>query len=115
MTQQIFTANSFSIIFITVPTIDEARLIAKTLVEERLAACVSVIPEIISTYRWEGKVEEYAEAKLMVKTKSELFSEVAERVKKMHSATLPEIISVNLEQGTEDYKNWIFEELEQIL
>ena len=109
--QQNYTANNCSIIFITVPTLDEARLIAKTLVEERLAACISIIPEIISTYRWQGTVYEHSEARLQIKTKSELFNEVAERVKKMHSATLPEIISVNIENATEDYTNWMFDEI----
>ena len=109
--QQNFTANNFSIIFITVPKLEEARSIAKTLVEEKLAACISIIPEIISTYRWQGTVYEHSEARLQIKTKSALFSEVAKRVKQLHSATLPEIVSVNIEQSTDEYLDWMLEEL----
>ena len=108
--QQSYVTDDYSVIFITVPTTEEARLIAKTLVEEKLAACVSIIPEIISTYRWQDKVGEYSEAKLLVKTKSRFFDEVADRVKKLHSFTLPEIIAIKIEHATDDYKNWLFEE-----
>ncbi|MPN12829.1 Divalent-cation tolerance protein CutA [bioreactor metagenome] len=109
--QKSYVAEPYSVIFITVPTVEEARLIAKTLVDERLAACVSIIPEIISTYRWQGNVKEYAEAKLLVKTKAANFNEIATRVKKLHPAILPEIISIKIEQATEDYLMWMFDEV----
>ena len=99
-----------SVILVTAPAIDDARLIAKTLVEEKLAACVSIIPETISTYRWQGKVEEYSEVTLIIKTKDNLFEEVVDRVKKLHPATLPEIISARIDQITDDYKVWLFDE-----
>ena len=108
-----YLSEDCSAIWVTVPAIEDARLIAKTLVEEKLAACVSIIPEIISTYRWQGKVEEYSEVKLLVKTKSNLFDEVANRVKKIHPATLPEIISLKIEQTTEDYQAWLLNETKE--
>jgi periplasmic divalent cation tolerance protein len=111
MQKNYFVEDDYIIVFITVPALEEAREIAKVLVEERLAACVSIIPQIISTYRWQGKVTEYSEAKLLVKTKSELFEKLSNRVKKMHSATLPEIISIRVDKATDDYKMWMFDEL----
>lgn len=102
--------DEYSVIYITCPSVDEARTIAKALVEERLAACVTIIPEIISTYRWEGKVQEYSEAKLMVKTRSAYFEKIATKVKALHSATLPEIIEVLISQATSEYKMWLFDE-----
>lgn len=105
--------DEYSIIYITCPSVEEARTIAKALVEERLAACVTIIPEIISTYRWENKVQEYSESKLMVKTRSSFFDKIATRVKSLHSATLPEIIEVRISQATAEYKMWLFDETKQ--
>jgi periplasmic divalent cation tolerance protein len=111
MQKNYFVEDSYIIVFITIPSLEEAREIAKALVEERLAACVSIIPQIISTYRWQGKVAEYSEVELLVKTKSELFEKLSDKVKKIHSATLPEIISVRMDKATDDYKMWMFDEL----
>jgi len=107
---QNYLSEDYSVIYVTVPTLENARDIARVLVDERLAACVSIIPQIISTYRWQEKIEDYSESKLMIKTKTALFDKVATRVKQLHPATLPEIISVKIDNATSEYTMWLFDE-----
>ncbi len=109
--QKTYLSEAFILIYITVPSIDEARKIARKLVEDKLAACVSIIPNTISTYRWQGKVEEYQEEQLLVKTRAARFDEVVEVVKKMHSFRLPEIISVNIRNASIEYLMWLDDEI----
>lgn len=107
---QNYLSEDYTVIYVTVPMLDTARDIAKTLVEEKLAACVSIIPQIISTYRWQNKIEEYSESKLFIKTKTALFDQIATRVKQLHPATLPEIISIKIDRATDEYAMWLFDE-----
>lgn len=83
--------------------------IATSLVEEKLAACVNILPQVKSIYRWEGKLESADEFVLMIKTRREIFTNVRERVCKLHPYELPEIIAVPIEAGLEPYLNWITE------
>jgi len=95
------------IIFITASSDEEAGNIAKTLVTEKLVACVNIIPGIRSTYWWEGKVCQEDEVMLIAKTKSALFPAVMNRVKSLHSYEVPEIISLPIAEGFPDYVRWI--------
>ncbi len=95
-------------IYITTGDEDEARRIGRTLVEERLAACVNILP-IKSIYRWEGDVEEEGEMVMFVKTRAELADQVIERVKELHSYEVPCIVSFPITKGNPDYLKWIEE------
>lgn len=95
-------------IYITTKDEEEARKIGKTLVEEKLAACVNIHP-IKSIYRWGGGIEEEEETALLVKTKAELADEVIERVKELHSYEVPCIVSLPIEKGNPAYLEWIKE------
>lgn len=95
-------------IYITTKDEEEARRIGKTLVEEKLAACVNIHP-IKSIYRWGGGIEEEEETALLVKTKAELADEVIERVKELHSYEVPCIVSLPIEKGNPAYLEWIKE------
>jgi len=95
-------------IYITTKDEEEAKRIGKTLVEEKLAACVNIHP-IKSIYRWGGGIEEEEETALLVKTKAELADEVIERVKELHSYEVPCIVSLPIEKGNPDYLKWIKE------
>ena len=95
-------------IYITTKDEDEARKIGRTLVEEKLAACINIHP-IESIYRWEGEIEEEGEVAMLVKTKAELADRVIERVKELHSYEVPCIVSFSIDKGNPDYLKWIEE------
>lgn len=98
------------VILITAGSLEEARRLARALVEEKLAACVNCVPGIQSIYRWQGKVEESAEALLIAKTRASLVERVAARVNELHSYELPETIALPIEAGSERYLAWLGQE-----
>jgi periplasmic divalent cation tolerance protein len=95
------------IVLCTAGSEDEARKIARYLVEHRLAACVNVVPQIESIYRWQGKVESAREWLLLIKTTAELFPSVRDAIHELHSYELPECIALNIEDGSSEYLDWI--------
>jgi len=97
----------FIVVLITAPSAADARRIARTLVEERLAACVNVLPACESIYRWEGKVVEESEVMLVAKTSREQFPELARRVGEIHSYAVPEVIGLPLVEVAERYKSFL--------
>jgi periplasmic divalent cation tolerance protein len=99
----------YLLISITTNSPEEAESIAKALVQERLAACVNIIPAIISIYRWQGKVHRDSEVLLVAKSRPELFEPLAARVKELHSYEVPEIIAVPIVAGSKAYLSWIDE------
>lgn len=97
------------VVLITAQNEDEAARIAKTLVESRLAGCVNIINGIRSIYNWQGKIEDAAEALMVVKTQRKLFDDLSKKVKELHSYTVPEIIAIPIVEGSADYLNWLKE------
>jgi periplasmic divalent cation tolerance protein len=97
----------YQIVFITAAGSDEARRIAKTLVEERLAACVNVVVSCRSVYRWKGEVVEDDEAMMFAKTRRENFDALVRRVTELHSYEVPEVIAVDLESLSEGYAGFL--------
>ena len=95
------------VIFITAPNEDEAALIARSLVESRLAACANIIRNIRSIYTWQGNIQDDSEVLMMVKTRKGLFNAVSGRVKELHSYDVPEIIALPIIDGSPDYLEWI--------
>jgi periplasmic divalent cation tolerance protein len=91
---------------------DEARRIAEALVDRRLAACVNVVPGILSIYRWKDKREEADEWLLLIKTTDAAFERVRDAVREMHSYDLPECLYLAIEGGSEEYLNWLAESVE---
>jgi len=91
----------------TTASFEEAKKIAHALLDRRLAACVNIVPRIMSVYRWEGKVEEAEEYLLLVKTTAEAFPSLHEAMQQLHSYEVPECISLAIEEGSERYLNWI--------
>lgn len=95
------------IILTTYPDAELAQQAARTLVDRRLAACVNLLPEMTSVYRWEGNIESGQELQLMIKTRCSLFSEVRDFILEYHPYDLPEILCIPVLAGSEDYLNWI--------
>ena len=80
---------------------------ARHLVEQRLAACVNLIPRVESIYRWQEKVESSGEWLLLIKTTSAKFPAVRDAIRKLHSYELPECVALNIEDGGAEYLEWI--------
>src|SRR5579864_2316547 len=97
------------IVLTTAGSQEEARKIACALVERRLAACVNIVPQIESVYRWQEKVETAMEWLLLIKTQADLFDRVRDAVKELHSYDLPECIMLEIAAGSQEYLNWIAE------
>jgi periplasmic divalent cation tolerance protein len=87
-----------------------AARIARTLVEERLAACVNRIPGMTSTYRWKGEIHDDGEVLLLVKSVRERFNALRERIVALHPYELPEVIAVDIGLGSAPYLDWIAKE-----
>jgi len=95
------------IVLTTAGSEDEARKIAGHLVERKLAACVNIIPQIESVYRWQGRVESNREWLLLIKTTAEKFPGVCGAIREMHSYELPECIAIAIDDGSTGYLQWI--------
>ncbi len=94
-------------VFITTGSEAEAGKIAGSLVDKRLAACVSLVRCVRSVYSWKGKTEDSEECLLIAKTKESLFVELEKCVKLMHSYECPEIIAIPVKAGSKGYLSWI--------
>ncbi len=99
--------SEYSVVLITTSSQEEAQKIGRTMVEERLFACVNIVSPIQSIFHWEGKLNDEKEALIIAKTKTGLFSEVVKRVKELHSYTVPEVLFLPILHGSESYLNWV--------
>lgn len=95
------------IVLTTVASPEEARRLARTLVEERLAACVTLIPGVESIYRWEGQVETSAETLLLLKTGAGQLEALEARLHALHSYQTPEFLVLPIESGSSSYLDWL--------
>jgi periplasmic divalent cation tolerance protein len=91
----------------TCPDVETAARIARTLVEERPAACVNRVPGIASTYRWRGEIHDDAEVLLIIKTTRERFDALRERLVELHPYELPELMAVEIAEGLPAYLDWL--------
>ena len=97
------------VVLSTCGSLEEARHIAHALIERRLAACVNILPQAESIYRWKGEVETSTEWLLVIKTTADAFERVHAAVSELHSYEVPECIEIAVENGSADYLNWIGE------
>jgi periplasmic divalent cation tolerance protein len=95
------------VVLVTAPSAEKAAEIARAVVEERLAACGNVVPQLRSIYRWEGKVQDDAEALLVLKTTRARFDALRDRVVALHPYEVPEVIALPVEAGSAPYLAWI--------
>lgn len=99
--------EDFIIILVTTSSEEEGREIAQALIEKKLAACVNLIKDIESIYRWKGKILDEREVLILIKTRKKLYKSVEGEVKKLHSYEVPEIIALPIISGSKDYLYWI--------
>lgn len=100
----------FRFVYMTASSREEAKKIGRALVEERLAACANVIDGMESVYWWQGKLTEDREAVLIAKTRAELVPALTERVRALHSYTVPCVVALPILDGNSDYLAWLGEE-----
>jgi periplasmic divalent cation tolerance protein len=100
------------LVLTTCGSLEEGRSIARALVERQLAACVNIIPQIESVYRWQGKVETANEFLLVIKTTAGAFDNLRATLTELHSYDVPECIEIAIEDGSAAYLEWIGESVQ---
>lgn len=104
MTEQ---ASDAIVVFMTAANTEEASRIAELLVEKNLAACVQILPEMRSVYRWKGEIEKQPEILILAKTVKSKFSELEAEVRAVHSYETPEIVAAPITNGSTPYLEWL--------
>ena len=102
-----YSTDNMRIVLISVPSEETASHIARILVEQKLAACVNIVPGLKSVYRWEGEITEDNELLLIVKTSFARYAELEKRVVELHPYDTPEVVCVNITAGFEKYLSWV--------
>ena len=98
---------NYSVILCTINDKDKAKEIAKILLELRLIACANIVDNVCSLYRWQGKICEDDEYLMILKSRSDLFNELKDKITELHPYEVPEIISLDIEHGSESYLEWL--------
>jgi periplasmic divalent cation tolerance protein len=95
------------VILSTTSNIDEAKKIANFLIENHLAACINIVPMVISVYEWDNSIQNDNEALMIIKTSDEKAEIVTEKILELHSYSLPEVIALDVEGGNSQYIDWV--------
>lgn len=103
--------TDYSVVFVTVGSLEEGVKIGRSLVEKELIACANLIPNVTSIYRWEGEVKEDQEWLLVLKTRNHLFLDIRDEVLRLHSYDVPEIVELPVRNGYYKYLEWIDESI----
>ena len=101
--------KDFLIVLTTFPVDGDAESFAKALVDERLAACVNILPAMTSVYTWKGVTERAEERQLIIKTASDHLRDLESRVKQLHPYEVPEFITISMAGGSREYLAWLAE------
>ncbi len=102
--------SEHSLVLSAIDSRKAAEKIAHHVVEERLAACVNIISDITSVYKWKGALERASESLMVIKTTRERLPQLIERIKELHTYELPEVIALPIEDGNPPYLEWIVSE-----
>jgi periplasmic divalent cation tolerance protein len=101
--------NQYRIVLVTCASAVQARKIARSVVEKRLAACVNILPRMQSIYRWKGQVEMANEVLMLLKTTTKRLGALEKQVRRLHSYDVPEFIALPIAQGSQKYLRWLTE------
>lgn len=100
-------ASSCLVVLTNCPDEAAANAIALAVVEEKLAACVNILPRVTSVYRWQGAVESATEIPLLIKTSKQAYAALAQRIAELHPYEVPEIIALPVDRGLPAYLQWV--------
>lgn len=100
-------ASPWCLLLCTHPDAEAAKVLARQLVAEKLVACMNVLPQGLSIYRWQGEIEESAEVLLLMKTRAAYFDELCARIHDLHPYEVPEVIAVPITQLDDAYAQWL--------
>lgn len=100
------------VVYVTCPQ-DKAEALAETLVQEKLVACVNILPRVTSVYSWQGEVVKDEESLLVMKTSTDFYARLEARVKALHSYEVPEVLALPVEKGSKEYIGWLLGSLEK--
>ena len=98
---------TFKIVLCTCPDLPAAHTISEGLLEQKLAACVNIIPNIVSLYQWQGKIEQSAETQLIIKTNERNWQKLQSYICQHHPYEVPEIIMLDIQDGQSNYLTWL--------
>ena len=102
---------SFKFVLNTCPDLATAHTIAEELLELNLAACVNLIPNVVSLYKWQGKIEQSAEVQLFIKTDERKWPELRSYIEQNHPYDVPEILALDITDGNQSYFAWLSKNL----
>ena len=102
--------NKYCVVLVTCGNAKEAKRIAQSLLREKLAACVNIIPRADSIFYWNNKMSQERETMLLIKTRANLFTKLSTTVRKTHSYQVPEIIALPIIRGEDQYLDWLGKE-----
>lgn len=103
-------STSYGIVLVTVPSLEQGKKIAQSLIKSKLAACINLFP-VNSIYIWQGEINDDQEYQLIIKTDLNLFQELAVKIKTLHSYEVPEIIALSISAGSASYFSWLGDSL----
>ena len=95
------------VVFVTTSSEEEAVKISRVLVEKKLVACANIVPKVRSIFSWEGKIEEEQESLIIFKSTESRFEKLMNKIKDLHSYSVPEVISLPINQGLPEYLKWM--------
>ena len=107
------TTGAVRVVLVSLPDAGAARVLARTLVDERLVACGSVVPGVTSVYRWEGELQEEPEVMLFLKTTDAALPDLLRRIPELHGYDVPEILALPVSEGHPPYLAWVTESTER--
>jgi len=107
-------ANDALVVLTTVEKMEDGERLARLLVERALAACVQILPPMVSIYRWQGNVEHSSECLLLIKTTREVYPRLEAAIKEIHSYQTPEIVALPIEAGSSEYLSWLADSVQSM-
>jgi periplasmic divalent cation tolerance protein len=99
--------NKYIMVFSSFPSSDIGKKVARVLIQEKLAACVNIIPGIQSVFLWEEQMHEAHEAILLIKTLAEKYKELEKKILELHPYACPEVIAMDVKDGNTKFLNWV--------